>query len=108
MLKDKPVRRHRLFPGDAYTNSAAIGLEGDGANTAVDETPRGKEEGGDDDEEGSIPRAGPEQPAQRHIRVPVSQKDRLVSRRGSLARQSSLPQAGISEMTGMLATPLVT
>lgn len=107
MLKEKPVRRHRLFPGDACTNSAAIGLEGDGANTAVGETPGEKEEDGDDDEEGSDPQADPEQLAQRHIRVPVSRKDRLASRRSSLASQSSIPQAGSSEMTGMLAAPLV-
>ena len=88
-LKEKPVRRHHLLSGDTNANSVTIGLGEEGragANTAMDETP-GKREAG------SVPQEDPEQITRRHIRVPVSQKTRLASRRSSLASQSSSLQA---------------
>ena len=107
-LKEKAVRRHLLRPGDTNANSATIGLGAEGfagANTAMDKTPGEKAEG----EEGSVPQEDPEKITRRHIRVPVSQKTRLASRRSSLASQSSSLKAGSSEIpegaqnqTGML------
>ena len=86
--------------------TVTIGLEEEGragADMAMDETR------GERGEAGSVPQEDPEQITRRHIRVPVSQKTRLASRRSSLASQSSSLKAGSSEIpegaqnqTGML------